>query len=63
MGVTGTLDANTMELSHLKILNAVTGMLRFLNNMEIDFTTTAFLLSQKSLLPSDITRRLCNGIY
>jgi hypothetical protein len=52
-----------MELSHFRILNAVTGMLRFLHNMEIDFKTIVFLLSQESLLPLDITRRFCNGMY
>ena len=35
--MTSTLDANTMELSHFRILNALTGILKFLHNVEIDF--------------------------
>jgi hypothetical protein len=63
MGVTSTLDPNTMDLSQFRILNALTGILKFLHNVEIDFTTNVLLLSQESLLPPDITRRFCNGIY
>jgi hypothetical protein len=63
MGVTSTLDANTMELSQFRVLNALTGILKFLHSAEIGFTTNVLLLSQESLLPPGITRRFCNGIY
>jgi len=63
MGVTSTLDANTMEPSQFRILNELTGILKFLHNVEKDFTVNVLLLSQKSLLPPGIPRRFCNGKY
>jgi hypothetical protein len=45
MSVTSTLDANTLELSQFRILNALTGVLKFLLNVEIEFTTYVLLLS------------------
>ena len=48
--MTSTLDENTMELSQTRILNILTGILRFLHNVETDFTTNVLLLSQESLL-------------
>jgi hypothetical protein len=61
--VTSTLDANTMELSQFRILNALTGILKFLHTVEKDFTANVLLLSQESLLPPSITRIFCNRIY
>jgi hypothetical protein len=51
MGVTSILDANTMELSQFRILNALTGILKFLHNVEKDFIANVLLFSQESLLP------------